>query len=59
MMLIFLGVRAQLALGVYLTIGGAAVFTTGLLLSIHRDRLVALPDRIKARQGVFKVLSWR
>lgn len=59
MMLVSLGVRAQLAMGVYLTLGGAAIFTTGLLLSIHRDRLATLPDRIKARQGVFKVLSWR
>jgi len=59
MMLVSLGVRAQLAMGVYLTLGGAAIFTTGLLLSVHRDRLATLPDRIKGRQGIFKVLSWR
>jgi len=59
MMLVSLGVRAQLAMGVYLTLGGAAIFTTGLLLSIHRDRLATLPDRIKTRQGIFKVLAWR
>ncbi len=43
----------------WLTIGGAAIFTAGLVLSIYRDRLLALPDKIKRRQGVFRVLSWR
>ena len=59
MMLAFIGMRAQLAVGVYLTLGGGAVFATGLLLSIYRDRLATLPQRIKERRGVFKVLSWR
>ncbi|HEV3448222.1 MAG TPA: hypothetical protein VG099_26515 [Gemmataceae bacterium] len=44
---------------VLLTIGGAVIFGTGLLLSIYRDRLLMLPDKIKRREGVFRVLSWR
>src|SRR5438105_2052584 len=42
MMLVFIGMRAQLAVGVYLAAGGAVVFGTGLLLSIYRDRLMDL-----------------
>jgi hypothetical protein len=59
MMLVFLGVRAQLALGVYLTLGGAGIFISGLLLSIYRDRLATLPQRIRDRQGMFQILNWR
>ena len=39
--------------------GTGAVFAVGLVLSFYRDRLLALPDRIKRREGVFRVLSWR
>jgi hypothetical protein len=44
---------------VYLIVGGAVFFGVGLLLSIYRDRLLALPGMIKRREGVFRVLSWR
>jgi hypothetical protein len=44
---------------IYLMIGGAAFFAVGLALSVYRDRLLTLPDRIKRREGVFRVLSWR
>jgi hypothetical protein len=59
MLIVFAGMRAQLALGVYLAIGGAALFALGLLLSIYRDRLMTLPRRIKEHEGVFGVLAWR
>jgi hypothetical protein len=59
MLLIFAGMRAQLAVGVYLSIGGGAIFAVGVLLSIYRDRLLALPQRIKHHEGVFSVLAWR
>lgn len=39
--------------------GGGVVFGAGLVLSVYRDRLLALPDKIKRREGVFHVLSWR
>jgi hypothetical protein len=59
MMLVFFGMRSQLAVGVYLAAGGAVVFGTGLVLSVYRERLMELPHRIRQRQGVFRVLGWR
>jgi hypothetical protein len=51
--------EARQTVGLFLAIGGGALFTTGLILSIFRDRLLALPDKIKQRQGLFRVLNWR
>jgi hypothetical protein len=42
-----------------LAIGGGVVFTLGLVLSVYRDRLLTLPEKIKRREGIFRVLSWR
>ena len=53
------GMRAQLAIGVYMALGGGLVFAAGVLLSICRERLLAIPQRLKDRQGVFQVLTWR
>ena len=39
--------------------GGGLLFGTGLVLSIYRDRLLPLPDKIKRREGVFRVFGWR
>jgi hypothetical protein len=39
--------------------GGAVLFGAGLLLSVYRDRLLALPERIRRREGVFRVFGWR
>ena len=39
--------------------GGAIIFGAGLLLSIYRDRLLSLPDRLHRHEGVFGVLNWR
>jgi hypothetical protein len=44
---------------VFLMTGGGVVFGAGLLLSVYRDRLLALPEQIRRREGVFRVLSWR
>lgn len=44
---------------VYIMVGGGLFFGVGLLLSLYRDRLLHLPERIKRREGVFKVLTWR
>ncbi|MGD0769971.1 MAG: hypothetical protein ABSB42_17435 [Tepidisphaeraceae bacterium] len=59
MLLVFAGMRAQLAVGIYLAIGGGVIFALGVLLSIYRDRLLALPQRIRHHEGVFGVLAWR
>jgi hypothetical protein len=47
------------AIATIITIGGGVLFGTGLLLSVYRDRLLTLPDRIKRREGIYRVLSWR
>ena len=44
---------------IWLTIGGAVILGTAILLSIYRDRLLTLPDKVRRREGVFRVLSWR
>jgi hypothetical protein len=46
-------------IGIYLTLGGLLLFGTGLMLSVYRDRLLALPDRFKRKEGVFRVFGWR
>lgn len=47
------------AVAIFITVGGGILFGAGLLLSMYRDRLLALPDRIKHREGIFRVLTWR
>jgi hypothetical protein len=42
-----------------LAVGGGVVFALGLVLSVYRDRLLTLPEKIKRREGIFRVLSWR
>jgi hypothetical protein len=55
----FMKIEAQKYIAVFLAAGGAVIFLTGLLLSIYRDRLLALPEKMKRREGVFRVLAWR
>ncbi|MSQ95587.1 MAG: hypothetical protein EXR98_13650 [Gemmataceae bacterium] len=45
--------------GILIFIGGLTLFSTGLFLSIYRDRLLALPDKIKRREGIFRIFDWR
>jgi hypothetical protein len=47
------------AVAIFITVGGGTLFALGLLLSVYRDRLLTLPDRVKRREGVFRVLTWR
>jgi hypothetical protein len=42
-----------------LAAGGGLLFGTGVVLAVFRDRLMELPDKVRAREGVFRVLSWR
>jgi hypothetical protein len=44
---------------VWLMIGGGVIVGTGIALSIYRDRLLTLPDKVRRREGVFRVLGWR
>jgi hypothetical protein len=54
-----LAYHPQVAIGVYLAVGGAIVFAVGVALSIYRDKLLALPDLVAKREGVFRILNWR
>ncbi|QDU90395.1 hypothetical protein Pla175_37990 [Pirellulimonas nuda] len=44
---------------VYLMVGGGAFFASAVLLSVYRDRLLSLPQRMKEGEGVYRVLKWR
>jgi hypothetical protein len=44
---------------VFIMAGGGTLFVLGLVLSVYRDRLLALPEQIKQRKGMFRVLGWR
>lgn len=47
------------AVALAITIGGGTIFGFGLVLAFFRDRLLTLPERIKQREGVFRVFNWR
>ena len=54
-----LAYHPQVAVGIYLAIGGGLIFLTGVILSIYRDRLLALPSKIANREGIFQIIDWR
>jgi hypothetical protein len=57
---LFVRVPTQLqSAAVGIGIGGAALFVIGLLLSIYRESLLDLPEKIRRREGVFRILTWR
>jgi hypothetical protein len=54
-----LAYHPQVAIGVYLAIGGAVVFGLGIALSVYREKLLELPEMAAKREGVFRILNWR
>ncbi|MDA1229441.1 MAG: hypothetical protein O2856_01580 [Planctomycetota bacterium] len=58
-LLIFVPWSRLNAVALAITIGGGTIFGFGLVLAFFRDRLLALPERIKQREGVFRVFNWR
>ena len=46
-------------IGIYLVLGGALLFGTGLFLSLYRDWLLALPAKVRRREGIFRIFDWR
>lgn len=44
---------------VAMMVGGGIFLTSAVLMSIYRDRLIALPGQIREGDGVFQVLKWR
>ena len=59
MLLVSLLRRPETTMGVYLAVAGMTLFLVAVTLSIYRDRLLALPEQISKREGVFQVLNWR
>lgn len=49
----------QLTIGVYLAIGGGSIFAVAVLLSVFRERLIAMPGKFARREGAFAWLTWR
>ncbi len=58
-MIIRLAYQPQVAVGVYLAVGGALVFACGIALSVYREKLLQLPEKIAKRDGIFRVIGWR
>ncbi len=58
-LLIFIPWSRLNAVAVFIISVGSTLFVLGLLLSVYREYLVSLPERIKQRQGMFTVLNWR
>jgi hypothetical protein len=58
-LLIFVPWSRLNTVAVAIVVGGGLLFGTGLVLSMYRDRLLVLPEKIKRRQGIFRVLGWR
>jgi hypothetical protein len=58
-LLIFIPWSRLNAVALFITVGGGTLFGLGLVLSMYRDRLLTLPERIKRREGLFRVLGWR
>jgi hypothetical protein len=54
-----LAYHPQVAVGVYLAVGGGLLFAVAALLAAYRESLLALPEAIERRKGVFQVLDWR
>jgi hypothetical protein len=64
MLVVFCGtmirIPSQMAsTSVVLMIGGGCFFLTALVLSIYRDRVLAIPEKVREGRGVFKILRWR
>lgn len=47
------------SISVVIMVGGGVFFVTALMLSIYRDRLLTLPQRVRDGEGVYQVLKWR
>jgi hypothetical protein len=59
MLLVYVPWAELNTIAIIISVCGALLFSTGLLLSVYRDRLMTLPDRIQRHEGVFRVLDWR
>ena len=53
------GKSPEVTMGASLTGIGVSLFVIGIGLSVYRDRLLMLPERISKREGLFRILDWR
>ncbi len=44
---------------VMMMIGGAVFFGVAVLLSVYRDWLLGLPEKVRNGDGLFNVFRWR
>lgn len=44
---------------ILIAVVGGLIFGIGILLAVWRDRLLTLPARVRNREGIYRVLSWR
>ena len=58
-LIVSLAYLPQVAIGVYLALGGAIIFAVGIALSIYREKLLQVSRQISQREGVFQILPWR
>jgi hypothetical protein len=58
-LIVSLAYRPQVAIGVYLALGGAIIFAVGIALSIYREKLLVVSKQISQREGMFQILTWR
>lgn len=58
-LIVQLAYHPQVAIGVYLAAGGILIFALGITLSIYRERLLDLPEKIANREGIFRIIDWR
>jgi hypothetical protein len=45
--------------GVFMIGIGAPIFALAVALSVYRERILELPQRIANREGVFRIMTWR
>ena len=43
----------------YLALGGVVLFGGALILLMYRDWFLALPDKVRRREGIFRIFDWR
>ncbi|MCS7166179.1 MAG: hypothetical protein RMI91_01530 [Gemmatales bacterium] len=58
-MLIFVPWRRLNAIAWFALVVGSVLFIAGLGIGVFRERLLALPEMVRQRQGIFRVLDWR
>ncbi len=61
LLIVELARHAEQMVGVatFMTIIGGLVFAVAIGLSMYREKLLQLPNKIANREGIFKIVDWR